>query len=123
MLPRVSGDVERFAMREQLGAGAMGVVYRVLDRERGHEVALKSLQQVGPDALYRFKREFRELRGLTHPNLVTLYELFSIDAAWTFTMELVEGVRFTDWVAGDHDRLRPALVQLADGILALHAAG
>ncbi|HUQ04195.1 MAG TPA: serine/threonine-protein kinase [Kofleriaceae bacterium] len=114
---------ERFTIREQLGSGAMGVVMRVLDRQRGEDVALKSLQQVGPDALYRFKREFRELRDLVHPNLVTLFELFSVDSDWMFTMELVQGVTFTQWVDGDAARLRPALVQLADGILALHAAG
>jgi hypothetical protein len=116
-----SGD--RFTIREQLGSGAMGVVMRVLDRRRGEDVALKSLQQVGPDALYRFKREFRELRDLVHPNLVSLFELFAVDSDWMFTMELVEGVPFTHWVDGDAARLRPALVQLADGILALHAAG
>jgi hypothetical protein len=110
-------------IREQLGAGAMGVVMRVHDRQRGEDVALKSLQQVGPDALYRFKREFRELRDLAHPNLVTLFELFAVDTDWMFTMELVDGVPFTQWVDRDVERLRPALVQLADGVLALHAAG
>ena len=52
-------------------------MYEVLDRERGAPVALKLLRDADPAALYRFKREFRTLADLTHPNLVALDELFS----------------------------------------------
>src|SRR5688572_23136042 len=76
----------------------MGVVYRVLDRVRGRELALKTLKGQGGRELYRFKREFRALADLAHPNLVTLHELYTVGEEWMFTMELIDGIPFNRWV-------------------------
>ncbi len=89
---------ERFVVRGKLGAGGMGVVYRVLDRAQQREVALKTLKAQSARDLYRFKREFRALCDLAHPNLCSLYELHTTGEEWFFTMELVRGVAFIDWV-------------------------
>ncbi len=89
---------DRFELRGQLGTGGNGVVYRVLDRVRGAEVALKTLRTAGGRELYRFKREFRALADLSHPSLVTLHELYTVGDEWMFTMELVDGVGFHEWV-------------------------
>ena len=65
----------RYEVVRRLGGGGMGVVHEAFDRERGHLVALKSLANFSPSALYAFKREFRALADVEHPNLVHLYDL------------------------------------------------
>src|SRR5882762_7307307 len=131
----------RFEVRGTLGAGGAGVVYRAFDHQLQREVALKLLRQATGRDLYRFKKEFRALADIVHPNLVALHELHATDGDWYFTMELVEGVSFIDWVrpsgeagptrsrqnilasAVDHNRLHGALIQLVDALIALHRAG
>jgi serine/threonine protein kinase len=158
----------RFEIVRVLGAGGMGEVYEAIDRERDQRVALKTLRAMGADSLLRFKNEFREFQDLQHPNLITIGELYCEEGDWFFTMELLDGINFLEYVrpmvygsqrrsspgvsgggVGIADspsqttepmyqprsrnppsgptfneaRLRPALQQLAQGLLALHEAG
>lgn len=83
--------IERFELLTPLGAGAFGTVFAARDRVNGTTVALKRLHKHSADALYRFKKEFRALADLSHPNLVTLYELFQDGEEWFFSMELIDG--------------------------------
>jgi serine/threonine protein kinase/tetratricopeptide (TPR) repeat protein len=89
---------KRFEEVRLLGEGGMGVVYEARDTERGEAVALKKLRTFSPHALLRFKREFRAIQDLHHPNIVALRELFSEEGDWFFTMELVPGTDFFDYV-------------------------
>jgi serine/threonine protein kinase/tetratricopeptide (TPR) repeat protein len=92
---------DRFEIVHRLGVGGFGVVYRALDRRHNRQVALKVLHQRDASALYRFKREFRALADLSHPNLVTLHELFSDGEQWFFTMELLDGDDFLSHVRAE----------------------
>ena len=116
--------MEGYEILRPIGRGGMGVVYEALDRERQRLVALKTLRHFSPGALYLFKREFRALVDVHHPNLVQLHELVVTGARHAFfTMELVRGADFLSHVRSASARLRPALRQLVEGVRALHRAG
>jgi hypothetical protein len=127
----------------------MGVVYRVFDAEMHRDVALKTLPDLVPSEVVVLKEEFRALAGITHDNLIELYELFvdgDEDAGSApgprppafFTMELLNGHNIVEHVRGHPrrsqeyaqaaregwlDRLVEVLPQLAAAVSALHRAG
>jgi serine/threonine protein kinase len=120
-------DSQRFIIQERLGAGTFGIVYKAFDRERNGAVVLKKLLQIDPAYLRRFKREFRSLADLTHPNLVQLYELFGNEHGWFFQYGSDGWRRLFSYVRQSSlprswETLREALFQLATGVQALHAS-
>lgn len=93
------------------------MVYEAFDRERGTRVAVKMLRSVDAASLYRFKREFRTLSGLSHPNIVALYELVCEDERWYLSMELIEGVDFITFIRppSNEEELDPSEVGMPFG--------
>ena len=102
-LPSVEAfaGTSRYSVRRRLGAGAYGVVYEAYDRNHRETVALKVLRAAEADALYRFKRGFRSLTDLRHPNLAELYELHHEEGRWFFSMELIDGQDVVTSLRGD----------------------
>jgi serine/threonine protein kinase len=92
----------------------MGTVFDAVDREHGTRVALKTLNHLSATTLLRFKSEFRSVADLSHPNLVSLYELSCHDDLWFFTMEPVQGVDFVTRLRGEPIREMPTLEELAE---------
>ena len=125
----------RYKLSGMIGRGGMGVVYRAHDQRLDRIVALKTIRWFDPALLYRFKREFRSLSSMSHPNLVALYELTSDGGTWFIVMEYIDGIPFMSYVSRSAftstasndvcwpDRLRRGLTQLALGVSALHQAG
>ncbi len=93
----------RYDVHRCVGSGGMGVVYEATSAH-GQRVALKTLRWMTAVGLARFKNEFRSLCGVTHPNLVALYELGAEDGEWFFTMELVLGQSFLEHVQSGGER-------------------
>ena len=84
----------RYDVKEIIGAGGMGVVYRAFDRELQEPVAIKTLKQeamAGGAALERFKQEIRLARRIAHRNVVRTYDLGEQNGMYYLTMEYVEG--------------------------------
>src|SRR5262245_49427441 len=118
-----------YVIRERLGSGAMGEVYRAQDRRLGRDVALKLLSPSlarNPEALQRFEREARVLASLDHPNIAGIYGLEDAEGHPFLALELVPG----DTLA---DRLRRGPIppaeslaiarQIALALEAAHASG
>ena len=139
--PAPAAARDRFRPIRQIGVGGMGVVLEAFDVEHNMRVALKTVRSMSPEALALFKREFRAVQDVNHPNLVTLHELLNDGDEWMFSMELVEGIELLPWVRDvrladddsppsteravrcDYGKLRSVLAQLASGLAALHAVG
>ena len=84
----------RYDVKEILGAGGMGVVYRAFDRELQEPVAIKTLKpeaMATGAALDRFKQEIRLARKIAHRNVVRTYDLGEQNGMYYLTMEYVEG--------------------------------
>jgi len=84
----------RYDIKEILGAGGMGIVYRAFDRELQEPVAIKTLKpeaMAGGAALDRFKQEIRLARKIAHRNVVRTYDLGEQNGMYYLTMEYVEG--------------------------------
>ncbi|HET7024922.1 MAG TPA: protein kinase [Gemmatimonadales bacterium] len=83
----------RYAIREILGAGGMGVVYRAMDTQLQELVAIKTLKPdaMGAENVERFKQEIRLARRITHRNVVRTHDLGEADGTLFITMEYVEG--------------------------------
>src|SRR5439155_1276646 len=85
----------RYDVKEVLGMGGMGVVYRAFDRELQEPVAIKTLRPetlAGESvALERFKQEIRLARKISHRNVVRTYDLGEVNGMYYLTMECVAG--------------------------------
>ena len=90
--------VGRFEIQDEIGRGAMGIVYRALDPELHRVVAIKTikleaLEEGGArdEIIARFQREARLAGGLSHPNIVTIYDAGKDKGLYYIAMELVDG--------------------------------
>ena len=100
----------RFQLLRKLGEGGMGIVYEAYDRLRKKRIALKKLRNHNADSILRFKREFRALGNISHPNIITLYELVEEDGDWYLTMEVIDGRDFVVALRGHTPTLYGRLV-------------
>lgn len=121
----VASRLGNYQLLRELGRGGMGCVYEALNVQQNSRVALKTLPHVDGDRLHLFKREFRSLADVNHPNLVSLYTLEADGPQWFFTMEVMDGTDFLSHVRPqgvlEESRLRAVLHQTVTAVMALHA--
>src|SRR5258706_3436706 len=93
--------VGKFELRELIGEGAMGAVWKAYDSVIRRYVALKLLSRAGraTDAQERFMREARAAGALQHQNIVTIYDLGDSDEQLFIALELVDGQDLSSLIA------------------------
>lgn len=118
-----------YEILELLGSGGMGEVYRARDGRLEREVAIKVLPErlaSDPLALARFQREARAVAALSHPNIVSLYDIGTEQGTNYVVMELLEGqtlaLRLKEATLEWRAVLEIALA-VAEGLAAAHAKG
>lgn len=118
-----------YELVEELGAGGMGVVWRAHDQRLGRDVALKILPPhlaAHPDALVRFEREARGLASLSHPNIVSIFDLGDEGGLRYLVTELLSGETLREALRRGPMPWRAATetcATIADGLAAAHAKG
>jgi tetratricopeptide (TPR) repeat protein/predicted Ser/Thr protein kinase len=119
----------RFALVEQVGAGAMGTVYSAFDPELDRKIAIKilkgELDESQQRARARMRREARALAKLNHPNVASVYEVGQIDERVFIAMEFVEGRPLDVWMEGRPPWREVVAVfrEAGAGLAAAHDAG
>jgi len=95
-------EVGRYQIQDRLGRGGMATVYRAHDPGIGRDVAVKFLHaSLCEDEEYRgrFLREARAAGGLSHPNIVTVFDVGEIQGRPYMAMELIDGEVLSDVMA------------------------
>jgi Tol biopolymer transport system component len=118
--------VGSFEIRELIGAGGMGEVYKAHDPRLGRDVAIKVIPAsfaADPDRLRRFEQEARAAAALTHPNILAVHDVGTHQAAPYIVSELLRGMTLRERMSGGALPARKAVdvgVQIARGLAAAH---
>lgn len=127
--PPAMEKIGRFEIRERIGAGAMGTVFRAVDSVLGRTVALKVFSLKASDTEYveRFRREAKAAALLNHPNIATVHEYGEIDNLLFIAMEHISGGSLEGRLKEEGKISEPRMVkiayQLADALEHAHALG
>ncbi|MFB1482496.1 tetratricopeptide repeat protein [Corallococcus sp. RDP092CA] len=119
----------RYVVIDRVGAGGMGVVLSAYDPQLDRKVALKlvhSIQGTGARELeQRLLREAQAVARLSHPNVITVFDVGTVDGRLFMAMEFVEGRTLRQWIQEQPRTWREVLAayqQAGQGLAAAHAA-
>src|SRR6185436_9715274 len=125
--PPCLGDPGRYHVVRLLGAGGMGVVFEAHDLVLDRTVALKVVRAAdgAGTAQARLCLEARAMAKLTHPNVVTIFDVGTVGDRVFIAMELVRGATLRAQLGGDRPWREQVqiLAQAGRGLAAAHAAG
>jgi eukaryotic-like serine/threonine-protein kinase len=120
----------RYRLERSLGRGGMATVHLARDEELGREVAIKRLSEaLSGDEIFRerFMREARTAAGLSHPNIVGVFDVGEENGVPYIVMECIKGRTLAELLAEngplDQDRTVDLILQACAGLEHAHAAG
>ena len=117
----------RYTLLGRLGEGAMGVVYSAYDDQLDRKLAVKVIRsrQGHRAEAARLFGEAQAMAKLSHPNVVQIYEVGTVEEDVYIAMEFVRGVTLRAWVENEHHSWRAIVsmfVQAGRGLAAAHDA-
>ncbi len=124
----VPENIGRFIIQGVLGAGGMGTVLEAYDEALERRIAIKVMHPTpgGDDRRHALRREARALGGVSHPNVVEIFEVGEYEERLFIAMELVEGSTLVQWLAAEErsfEEIRDMLCDAGRGLQAAHARG
>ncbi len=128
--PEGARELGRYRLREPVGSGGMGTVWRAQDTKLGREVAIKLLHEGALSRPVRARRQlFAEaalMARLTHPNVVRVYDVGEHEGELFIAMEFVRGRTLRSWQQQRERSWREIVevyVAAGAGLAAAHQAG
>ena len=130
----MEGHIGKYTIVEEIGRGAMGIVYKAVDPLIDRMVAIKTIRfdmysqpEQRVEAQKRFLREAKSAGNITHPNIVTIYDMGEDNGTFYIAMEYVDGQSLESmlaqkkrWTIEETIRL---VVEIADGLDSTHKKG
>lgn len=125
----IGSTLLNYRIKEKLGSGGQGTVYKAIDGKLGRTVVIKVL---APELtarevnLKRFEREAQLASSLDHPNICTIYALHEVEGLHFIAMQYIEGRNVRELVDGRPLALPSAVsiaMQVSDALTAAHARG
>ena len=129
-MPFVQGQrLAQYEILSPLGSGGMGEVYRARDLRLDREVAIKVMAPhvaSDPEMRRRFETEARAVAALSHPGILSIYELVVVDGIPVAVMELLEGESLRQRLRRGPIEWRESVriaAAVSEGLAAAHAKG
>ena len=128
-VPRPGGTVGRYHLIQLVGRGGMGEVYAAHDPELDRKIAIKIMRaDTLPNDVeaQRMMREAQSIAKLSHPNLVTVYDVGTEGHRVFVAMELIEGDTVAAWLdrkRRSRDEILRVFIAAGRGLAAAHRAG
>jgi serine/threonine protein kinase len=125
----IGKQVTHYKVIDKLGEGGMGVLYLAEDLELNRKAVLKFLptdMMNDPETNLRFKREAQSAGSLSHPNIVTIYDVGVHENKTFIAMEYVEGKTLREHISSDDltiERITEISVQICEGLNEAHSKG
>ncbi len=122
-------EVKQYLIREEIGRGGMGQVFKAYDQKLKRDVAIKFLPPdffADVDRVRRFEQEARAASALNHPNIITIHDIEQHDGLHFIVMEYVAGQTLRTRLQAGKRSSQEAVdiaVQIADALAAAHYAG
>lgn len=118
---------DRYEILEQIGSGGMSVVYKAKCHKLNRLVAIKVLKEEfcnDSNFVSKFKMEAQAAAGLSHPNIVSVYDVIDEGKIHYIVMELIEGITLKSYIAKKGKlEIKESIgisIQVAQGIAAAH---